>query len=308
MGGSLGEDTEEMSASQLEERSKADETARALVAFLQRAIGYSLTGSTREQCLFLLHGPTKTGKSTFLNTLRTLLGPYSQQADMESFMHKDRAEVRNDLADLAGSRFVCAIESQEGKRLSENLIKQLTGGTDGIKARFLFQEHFTFLPQFKIYLGTNHKPVIKDTDSAIWERIRLVPFIVQIPKEERDKTLDDKLRAELPGILAWAVRGCLDWQARGELREPDAVIEATAGYRSEMDDIGRFLIEACFLDEHYRTQATLLLKAYHQWCGQTILTGKAFAKELNDRGYASKRTERGNFWQGIGLPSDAADQ
>ena len=162
---------------------------QGLVAFLHRAVGYSLTGSTIEQCLFILHGPTKTGKTTFLARLRALLGPYGTQADMESFMHKERQEVRNDLADLAGARVVCAVEAQEGRRLNESLIKQLTGGLDQVKARFLFEEYFTYTPQYKVFIGTNHKPVIKDTDQAIWERIRLVPFIVQIPKGDAAKRL-----------------------------------------------------------------------------------------------------------------------
>jgi putative DNA primase/helicase len=276
-----------------------------LIDFLQRAIGYTLTGSTREQCLFILYGVTKTGKSTFLATLRALLGPYGQQADMDSFMHKDRQEVRNDLADLAGSRCVCALEAQEGKRLAESLVKQLTGGVDLIKARFLFQEHFTFKPQFKLFLGTNHKPVIKDTDSAIWERIRLVPFTVQIPKEERDKTLDEQLQAELPGILAWAVRGCQEWQRLRELQEPAAVVEATAGYRKEMDDIGRFLEEVCYLGKaEYQTQASVLLKAYHAWCGQTTLSSKTLAQRLSEKSYVAERKTTGMFWQCIGLPAD----
>jgi putative DNA primase/helicase len=260
-----------------------------MMAFLQRAIGYALTGSTREQCLFILHGPTKTGKSTFLATLRALLGPYGQQADMESFMHKDRQEVRNDLADLAGSRFVCALESQEGKRLSESLVKQVTGGVDLIKARFLFQEHFTFKPQFKIFLGTNHKPVIKDTDSAIWERIRLVPFSVQIPKPERDKALDERLLAELPGILAWAVRGCLAWQQMGELGEPSAVVEATAGYRSEMDSLGRFIEECCLVAPEVRVKAGALYERYKCWCvetGEHAMTLTAMGRALDERGFA----------------------
>jgi putative DNA primase/helicase len=305
MGGSQGEDSPDMPAGELENRRRADDRAKALIDFVQRAVGYSLTGSTREQCIFILHGPTKTGKSTFLATLRALLGPYGRQADMESFMHKDRQEVRNDLADLAGSRVVCALESQEGRRLSENLIKQMTGGVDIIKARFLFQEYFEYQPQFKIFLGTNHKPVICDTDSAIWERIRLVPFTIQIPKPERDKTLDEQLHKELPGILAWAVRGCLEWQRFKELQEPEAVEQATQAYRDEMDDVGRFLHEVCFVGakDTYQVQASLLLKEYHQWCGQNVMTGKAFAKALTDKGYDCKHTKTGTKWLGIGLPA-----
>jgi putative DNA primase/helicase len=261
---------------------------QALIAFLQRAIGYSLTGSTREQCLFILHGPTKTGKSTFLATLRALLGPYGQQADIESFMHKDRQEVRNDLADLAGSRFVCALESQEGRRLAESLIKQLTGGVDLIKARFLFQEHFTFQPQFKIFLGTNHKPKIGD-DQAVWERIRLVPFVIQIPTKERDKALDARLQQELSGILAWAVRGCLEWQHLGELQEPPAVLEATAGYQAEMDTLGRFLDECCMVSPQVRVKMGVLYDAYKQWCataGEHPISLTAMGIRLDEKGFA----------------------
>jgi putative DNA primase/helicase len=284
---------------ELENRRNADEHARTLIGFLQRAIGYTLTGSTREQCIFILWGITKTGKSTFLATLRRLLGPYGQQADMESFMHKDRQEVRNDLADLAGSRFVCALESQEGRRLAENLIKQLTGGVDMIKARFLFQEHFTYKPQFKVFLGTNHKPVIKDTDAAIWERIRLVPFAVQIPPEERDKTLDDRLQAELPGILAWAVRGCMEWQQKGELGEPKAVVQATATYRSEMDAVGRFLTERCLIEPNVRVKAGVLYGHYKQWCeemGEHTESLTKLGTMLDERGFA-KRPLGGVVWR-----------
>jgi len=301
------EDTEDMSAGEFENRQARDNRAQALIDFLKQAIGYTLTGSTREQCIFILHGKTKTGKSTFLATLRALLGPYGQQADMGSFMHKDRDEVRNDLADLAGSRFVCALESSEGRRLAESLIKQLTGGVDLYKARFLFQEHFTFRPQFKIFLGTNHKPVIRDTDSAIWERIRLVPFAVQIPKAERDKLLDERLQQEISGILAWAVRGCLDWQKQGELREPDAVTEATTTYRTEMDTIARFLEECCMRGnpDVAKVKASTLARAYQAWCkhtGEIPLPNRAFITEVEQHGYPRERgTANQYYWHGLGL-------
>lgn len=303
MGGSQGEDSPDMSAGELENRQKADERARSLIGFLQQAVGYTLTGSNREQCLFILHGPTKTGKSTFLGTLRMLFGPYGQQADMESFMHKERQEVRNDLADLAGSRFVCAMEGQEGRRLAEALIKQMTGGLDHIKARFLFQEHFEYQPQFKVFLGTNHKPKISD-DDAIWERIRPVPFTVQIPKPERDKTLDNRLQAELPGILAWAVRGCLEWQRLGELKEPEAVQADTAGYRSEMDNVGRFIQECCLVSPQVRVKAGDLYDAYKAWCAATgeqkeqIISLTAMGKRLDDKGFAKHSS---NYTWRLGL-------
>jgi putative DNA primase/helicase len=313
MGGSQDPDDPDMPTGGLENRQAADLRAKALIGFLQRAIGYTLTGSTREQCIFILHGPTKTGKSTFLATLRALLGAYGQQADMSSFMHKEKEEVRNDLADLAGSRFVCALESKEGRRLAESLVKQLTGGVDLIKARFLFQEHFTFKPQFKIFLGTNHKPVIKDTDNAIWERIRLVPFIVHIPKPERNKALDEQLQAELPGLLAWAVRGCLEWQRLGELGEPDAVVEATAIYRTEMDTIARFLDECCTTGDpkFVKVKASALASAYQAWCkrtGEWPLANRAFILDMEKRGYERKRgTANQYYWHGFGLV-DTSDE
>jgi putative DNA primase/helicase len=286
MGGSPGEDSPDMRVGELEKRQKADERARALIAYLQRAAGYTLTGSTREQCLFLCHGPTKTGKSTYLATLRTLLGSYGKQTDMQTFMHKDRPEVRNDLADLAGARYVYAVESQEGKRLAEGLVKQITGGVDGLKARFLYEEFFEFQPQFKAYIGTNHLPTIKDTDDAIWERIRRIPFTVQIPKEERVKTLDETLRTELPGILRWAVRGCLEWQQLNDLHEPTQVLEATQAYREEMDIVARFLDECCHLNAKFQIKAGDLYTAFKTWCegtGVRAITLKEFGKRLDDK-------------------------
>jgi putative DNA primase/helicase len=282
---------------------------QGLVAFLHRAIGYSLTGSTIEQCMFILHGPTKTGKTTFLARLRALLGPYGTQADMESFMHKDRQEVRNDLADLAGARVVCAVEAQEGRRLNENLIKQLTGGVDQVKARFLFEEYFTYTPQYKIFLGSNHKPVIKDNDQAIWERIRLVPFVVQIPVAERDKNLDTALQEEIAGILAWAVRGSLEWQRRGDLEPPPEVLTATQAYQHESDVLGRFIDECCITLVQAQVRPTPLYEAYKAWCdqnGERYETMHAIGTKLVERGF-EKRNSHGTVYLGIGLRSQDND-
>jgi len=302
MGGSAGDDNPDMGVGELDTRQVADARARTLIGFLQRAIGYSLTGDTSEQCLFILYGPTKTGKTTSLETIGLLLGPYAQQAEISTFLHKEKDQVRNDLADLAGSRFVSAVEVQEGKRLAESLVKQLTG-SDRVKARFLFQEYFTFKPQFKVFLGTNHKPVIHDTDDAIWERIRLIPFMVHIPRDERDKGLSKKLEAELSGILAWAVRGCLLWQKHG-LHEPEAVEEATQGYRNEMDHVGQFLADACLVGPAYQVKPQALYDAYQHWCTENVqepLTGTALGKRLTDRGFLTQRTNVTRWRLGIGL-------
>jgi putative DNA primase/helicase len=207
-------------------------------------------------------------------------------------------------------RLVSAIETDEGKRLAAALMKQLTGGTDSIKARFLFEEYFEYRPQFKVFLASNHKPKANASDDALWERVRLIPFTVQIPKPDRDKQLEAKLMQELPGILAWAVRGCLAWQQADSLGEPAAVMEATQQYREEMDDIGQFLTEVCFLGDPqtYKTQASALLKAYHTWCGSAVLTGNAFAQYLTQKGYEAKHLKSGNFWLGIGLSGDTNDR
>ena len=269
MGGSQGPDDPDMSVGELEIRRLADDRARTLIAYLQRTAGYTLTGSTREQCLFLCHGPTKTGKSTYLAMLRHLLGPYGKQTDMQTFLHKDRPEVRNDLADLAGTRYVYAVESQEGKRLAEGLVKQMTGGVDHMKARFLYEELFEFRPMFKAYLGTNHLPDIKDSDDAIWERIRRIPFTVQIPKAERNKDLEEHLLKELPGILTWAVQGCQAWQQAKDLLEPQAVIDSTQDYRAEMDVVTRFLEECCRFHDQFRIKTGDLFAAFVTWCEGT---------------------------------------
>jgi putative DNA primase/helicase len=292
MGGSQGaDDPDTMSALDLENRQHADERARTLIAYLQEAVGYTLTGSTREQCLFILYGITKTGKSTFLAVLRALLDAYGTQAQMRTFMYREREEVRNDLADLAGARMVCAVESTKGARLDEGLVKQLTGGVDTIKARFLFQEHFTFRPQFKVFLATNHSPDIRDMDDAIWERIRRIPFDVQIPKEERDKTLEDQLLQELPGVLVWAVEGCRRWQAHADLREPEAVQQSTVAYRTEMDTVQRFIEDCCLVDDTVRVKMGDFYTAYQKWCeaaGEWAESLKEVGKRLDTQGFEKK--------------------
>jgi putative DNA primase/helicase len=209
-----------------------------LIAFLQRAMGYSLTGSTGEQCLFFLHGSGANGKSTFLEILRALLGDYAVQADFATFLENRNDGPRNDIARLFGARVVTSSEVGEGKKVNESLVKSLTG-TDRVAARFLYAEAFEFLPTFKLWLAANHKPVIRGTDTAIWRRIRLVPFTVEIPEGERDPELPNRLRAELPGILAWAVQGCLLWLESG-LGVPDQVRAATDAYRRESDILGAF--------------------------------------------------------------------
>jgi putative DNA primase/helicase len=177
-----------------------------LIKFLQRAVGYSLTGHVSEQCLFLFWGSGANGKSTFLRTIGNLLGDFSQHTATETLLVKQKGAITNDIARMKGARFITASESEKEHRLAENLIKQMTGD-DIICARFLHQEFFEFEPEYKIFLGTNNKPIIKGNDHAIWRRIKLVPFKILIPEEEQDKDLIDKLKKEYSGILNWAIEG-----------------------------------------------------------------------------------------------------
>jgi putative DNA primase/helicase len=274
-----------------------------LIAFVQRALGYAMTGDTSEQVLFLLHGTGANGKSTLIEAVRGLLGDYAQQADFTTFLSmRDDGRPRNDIARLVGARFVAAIEVEGGKRLNESLVKQLTG-QDTITARYLYREFFEFIPRFKIFLAANHKPTVREMNHALWRRVRLVPFTVTIPPEERDRDLPVKLRAELPGILAWTVRGCLDWQRHG-LGEPEAVQSATRAYRDEMDVLGAFIADACVVHADAHVGADALYQQWREWCersGERPGKQAAFRQRLIERAFNQRKHESGLRWHGIGL-------
>lgn len=209
---------------------------KELIRYVQKAASYSLTGLDTEECFFVLHGVGQNGKSTLVETLSALLGTdYAQQATPDLLMQKKQDRHATELAVLRGARLVASVETGQGKRLNESLIKSMTGG-DRIRANFMHQETFEFRPEFKVWLSTNHKPVITGTDLGIWQRIRLIPFNVQIPDNERDGAFKTRLResAALSGILNWAIEGALLWQQEG-LKPPQAVTEATQAYREEMD-------------------------------------------------------------------------
>lgn len=270
--------------------------SQALINFVQKAVGYSLTGSTDAQVLFFLYGTGKNGKTTFLEILRAVAGEYSTQADFTTFL-EGRADAgpRNDIARLFGARVVTSSEVGENKRLNESLVKSLTGG-DTIAARRLYSEAFEFAPAFKIWLAANHKPKISGTDVGIWRRIRLIPFTVQIPEAERDEKLGEALRAELPGILAWAVAGCLLWQRDG-LAQPEEVSNATEAYRVEQDLLGNFLEEYCEIGEQYSASTPALYDAYKEWAKDSELhpvSKIAFGRQLEERGFAADKRGTGN--------------
>jgi putative DNA primase/helicase len=270
-------------------------------AYLQRAVGYSLTGSTREQCLFFCWGSGLNGKSVFLDVVLAMLGDYGASARIETFMQRRPGDIPNDLARLAGARFVTVSETSEGARLNESLIKDVTSG-DTICARFLHREFFDFKPQFKLWIRGNHKPQIRGTDEGIWRRIHLIPFLVKIPKEEQDKDLVEKLKGELPGILNWALEGCAAWQAQG-LNPPLLVTEATRNYREELDVVGRFLEECCDISKMAETRASDLYKAYTSWCEESrehAASQRTFGEALTEKGF-ERRLSAGVWYRGLAL-------
>jgi P4 family phage/plasmid primase-like protien len=271
-----------------------------LIRFVQRAVGYSLTGSVREQVVFFLYGSGSNGKSTFLEILRTILGDYSQTANFSSFVERDNETVRNDLADLAGARAVTAMETRKDQRLDEAVIKQLTGG-DEIKARFLFKEHFRYTPTFKIWLATNHRPVIRGGEHAIWRRIRLVPFLVTIPDAEQNQDMPSVLKMQISGVMTWCVKGCLDWQ-RNKLGTSDLVYQATEEYREEMDVLAVFKKEVILEVCDARVAATDLYRTFTEWCtanGETPYTQTTFGKKIAELGYKKIKSVGVKYWLGI---------
>ena len=277
-----------------------------LVSFLERAYGYSLTGITDERILFIPWGGGANGKTTTNETVSTILGEdYSTRTPTETLLVKRNEGIPNDLAKLKGQRFVYASETSEDKKLAEALIKDLSGG-DKIAARFMRAEWFTFRPTFKLWLSTNHKPVIRGTDDAIWDRIRLIPFTVRIPESERigHSEMFERFRAEHSGILAWLVRGCLDWQKAG-LGVPEEVKEATGQYREEMDLIGDFIKERCEVSKDAEVIKADFYEAYLGWCqksGERATSKIAFGKTMAERGFVSDKDIRGKrVWKGIKL-------
>jgi putative DNA primase/helicase len=270
-----------------------------LIDFLQRFVGHSLTGDVSEQVLSIWHGVGANGKSTVANTIMEMLGPdYSMKAPADLLLQKRDSEHPTALTDLHGKRFVACIETDDGRRLAESLVKELTGG-DPIRARRMREDFWQFWPTHKVVLACNHRPTVRGTDHAIWRRLKLVPFNVVIPPAERDKDLPAKLREELPGILAWAVRGCLDWQRHG-LGEPKAVIDATAGYQTAEDTLLNFITDCCVMGPENRVKAADLLDAYRTWSGDKYMTVRKLTAMLTERG-VERHKSNGLWYRGLGL-------
>jgi putative DNA primase/helicase len=276
-----------------------------LINFVQKATGYSLAGNTGEQLLFFLYGHGANGKSTFTGAIQDVMGSYSRKVRAEALMTRRSDAIPEEVAQLAGVRLALAAELGEGQRLNESLVKDLTGG-DRLSARLLHKNSFEFIPIAKMWLYGNHKPTVKGTDEGIWRRVKLIPFTVTIPPEERDKNLPEKLRAELPGILAWAVRGCLAWQREG-LDLPQAVKAATDDYRAEQDTLAAFLSECCVINSLASVTAGDLYTAYKAWAEQSGLnpiSKIALSRQLSERGLSATGRQAGTgraVYTGLGL-------
>lgn len=278
-----------------------------MIRYLQRLIGYSLSGLTVEQYLFFLFGNGANGKSVLIEILLALSGEMGIKTGVETVMQKSRdGGIPNDIAALAGKRVAVTSELPDNKRLNEAAVKDMTGG-DRLTARFLHQEFFTFSPQFKLWMYGNHKPVITGTDDGIWRRIHLIPFNVQIPKNERDPHLSGKLQAELSGIFAWAIQGWRDYQENG-LQPPDEVNAATDSYRAESDELGGFISDMCVVRPETSARASELYDAYTKWGGQTYQTQVQFAKAMGNRGFEKQKTRLGILYTGIGLLPNNQDR
>jgi putative DNA primase/helicase len=279
-----------------------------LVAYIQRVLGYGLTGLTREHALFFGYGTGANGKSVLLSTVAGILGEYHKTAPIETFTASNGDRHPTDLASLRGARLVTATETEEGRRWAESRIKQLTGG-DTVAARFMRQDFFEYRPAFKLIIAGNHKPALRSVDEAIRRRFHMIPFAVTIPPEERDANLGEKLKDEWAGILAWLVEGCLEWQAEG-LKPPKAVREATEAYLSAEDSLAAWLEERCERNAAEWTASASLFASWSAWAnaaGENAGNNKRFAQALESRGFVSNRKMHGRGFEGLKLTPDRND-
>jgi len=281
-----------------------------MIAFIKRALGYSLTGDVGAHVFFVLHGAGRNGKSTLLLTIQEMLGDYARQAAPDLLMDNGKGDNGSPgraaaLASLQGARLVVASETERGGRLAEGAVKSMTSG-DVISAKYMGQNWFEYHPTHHIFLATNHRPQIKGRDLGIWEKIRLIPFLVTIPREERDRTLPARLLAELPGILNWCLEGCLEWQSAG-LGEPPEVEAAAAGYQEEMDLLKHWLEDCCLVGPGHTAKIGALRKVYELWCSENSTESvgpKVFGQMLEEKGFTGHSDGTSRFRKGLMVKGD----
>lgn len=286
------------------------ESDKDLIGFIKRFLGYSLTGSVKEQCLLCLYGQGANGKSTMIDTVMRIFGSYGYTMPFSTIEHMTRSAISNDVAALYGKRYVVASETQEGVKLNEGRIKSLTG-SEPITARFMYKDYFTFEPVAHFILAFNHKPIIVDDTEGAWRRLHLVKHNRIFKANERDKDLPEKLKRELPGILNWLIEGCIEWQQSG-LIVPRSVLEATEEYRQEMNPIKQFIEDVCVMG-NFHVRVTDIWAAYNAWAddiGERHKLGhRAFNSRLESMGFARKPVwtspkKQEKCWTGIGLAAN----
>ena len=280
------------------------------IEFLQRALGYSITGKTTEKCLFLAYGPKDTGKTTLLRAVTQLLGDYAGQIKVDSLMVERGRPMDNnakdDLADLRGKRFEMTSETGEGQRLREDLVKLLSQGQGPYKAVRKYESHFEFPETWKIWLDCNHLPVIKGTDEAIWERLVVIPFRHVVPLQEQTRDLRQQLLAEAEGILAWLVEGLRAWMKDGLHPLPASLQRERDEWRQEADDLGQWIEECCVKHSSVKAKSSDLYESNKAWRANNGLYDDStpiFARKMKARGFVKKEFghDKAMHWLGIGL-------
>jgi putative DNA primase/helicase len=272
----------------------------SLMEYLVRALGYCLTGSVSEQIFFIAHGAGQNGKGVLMRAMTRLMGSYAVSLNPDSLMHKLIPTVPADIASLHGARWVPVFETDSRRGFSEVILKQLTGG-DPITARRLHQNFFTFHPKFKLFISSNELPEMRNFDFAIRRRLHLIPFNWQAV--DRDDHLDQKLAAEMPGILRLLVEALGEYREIG-MRPPDEVLEAVRNYQADNDSLGQFIDERCELDENFCVAASAIHSAYNSWAKVNHapeLSGYHFSKKMEKRGFRKTTPQNIKTYMGIAL-------
>lgn len=279
-----------------------------LINYIQKSIGYSMTGDANLQCFYILHGNGANGKGTFIKTIMKFMGDYADGLDAKSLMEKMGDEgTREEIAGLIGKRFVNVNEMKGSKSFDEGLLKSLTSGADEtVKVRNLYESSFNLKPTFKLWMSTNHMPKINNDDEGIWRRVRKIPFKYKFTEEDKDVNFfENKLMPEMSGILNWAIVGCLKWQQEGE-HIPDVVKASVDEYRVDSDPIQRFIADECIVanSETVRVNVADMYKTYEAWCKENkeyTLSSIKFSKKMTEKEFEKGRTKYGLYWKGIGL-------
>ena len=274
------------------------------IAYLQRVAGYALTGSTKEHALFFLYGGGANGKGTFVETFSKIMADYHVKSSIDTFTEQQTAQHSTNVAGLAGARLITVSETQGGRKWDEGKVKELTGG-DAMRARKMRQDEFTFQPKGKLVISGNYKPGLRTVDEAIRRRFNLVEFGVKIEKKDRDVDLPEKLVAEWPGILKWAIEGCLEWQRIG-LAPPVSVLASTDEYLDAEDAVSRWIADCCTVDVDATEKSGALWASWVEWAKfyrEAGGTHRTFSQALGAKGFERGKGGERRF-KGIKIRED----